>query len=535
MTSSRFRTRIHAFLCYVLATGAVLTADLMGQIASAPTGSSASATISGKVINASTGMPVSRALVRFNDRAMLTGHDGNFEFDEVMDSAGNLQVIKPGFYFSIDQGGPNGTFLRLNQKLPPLELRLYPEAIFTGTVTGPNGDPLPHIIVTARRSFFNEEGHRWIPAAQAQTDSRGRFRLPVPAGDYKLESMYVARVRGTNQVALPVIVPSKSSSNSSDLIHIRSGEEQNFELHPSTSRAYTVTVTFDANFARGFPRITARSSKGVTIPMPVNMSRPGGPGGSRLELPSGTYKLTADIMSPDGAQQGETTVTVTDHDISGVVFHLSPLPVLPVELFVDGDSTSDNGQPSLPQLGLSLENIDSDFDVFRSTIRLTARQDRTLGFVVPPGSYRLRARGGGQWYVKSADYGASDLLQQNLVIGPGTGGTPIRITVSNQTGSLEGMCKLAGIPTVCTVYLVPSASGTQSVFTLQSNSQGVYSSKYLPPGTYQAIAFEQRHSADYSDPATLVPFASRVRTVTINAGEKPTLDLDEVSTAEMIP
>ncbi len=119
-------------------------------------------------------------------------------------------------------------------------------------------------------------------------------------------------------------------------------------------------------------------------------------------------------------------------------FTLLPVPSLPVEMLVDGGTTSDNQQPNLQQFGLTLENNQSDAEVLSSSIRLIAQRDRTLAFTVPPGSYRLRARGNGAWYIKSASYGASDLLRQDLTMGPGVGGMPIRITVSNQTGECPG-------------------------------------------------------------------------------------------------
>ena len=51
----------------------------------------------------------------------------------------------------------------------------------------------------------------------------------------------------------------------------------------------------------------------------------------------------------------------------------------------------------------------------------------------------MQGRDTGLWYIKSATYGASDLLQQELVVVPGAGGTLIRIAVSNQTGALQGV------------------------------------------------------------------------------------------------
>src|SRR6185437_3983229 len=150
-----------------------------------------------------------------------------------------------------------------------------------------------------------------------------------------------------------------------------------------------------------------------------------------------------------------------------------------------------------------------------------------------PGIYRLSALNDqGPWYIKSASYGISDLLEQDLIVAPGAG-SPIRITVSNQTASLQGACTLAGVQTACWVYLIPTNPSATRVFTMRSNEQGNYNYGHLPPGSYQAIAFEQRHSADYGNAAALAPFATYVRTVTLNAGERPTLDLETVPEAEM--
>ena len=70
---------------------------------------------------------------------------------------------------------------------------------------------------------------------------------------------------------------------------------------------------------------------------------------------------------------------------------------------------------------------------------------------------------------------------------------------------------------------------------MRSDSTGSYTAAHLPPGSYQVIAFERRHSANYRDPASLAPFSSHVHSVTVNAGDKPTLNLDAVPVAEVTP
>jgi phage-related tail fiber protein len=147
----------------------------------------------------------------------------------------------------------------------------------------------------------------------------------------------------------------------------------------------------------------------------------------------------------------------------------------------------------------------------------------------------LVGRNSGAWYIKSASYGDSDLLEQELVVAPGASGTPIRVVVSNQTGALQGTVHLNGDPVASWVYLIPSGPSAQVEYSIRSSSAGSYSFAHLPPGSYQAISFQRRHSADYRNPESLTPFGDHVHSVTINAGDKPTLNLDAVPATEVIP
>jgi hypothetical protein len=490
-------------------------------------------TVLGQVINAATGAPVARALVRLNSRAMLTDHEGKFRFDQNTDSSGSVLAMKPGFTATTEMQDPGNVFLQGAQLGVPLELRLYPEALLTGTVLAPDGTPLPRILVSAVRSFYDVMGHRWMNAGQTQTDSHGNFRLPVQAGEYRLETRYTPMDRMIDEAVLPVVVPAEDSSNTLGIIRIHSGEEQHFELRPAVSPTHMVTAAAPSSGGREFMRISARSSDGARLQ--VNPQMDGGTGEAKLQLPQGTYMLTATRNNPEGAEQAETTVTVPDHDISGVVFQFSPVPSIPVELAVETSGSDTTQPPTLPQLGLTLESEQPDTERGDSTIRPTTRRDQSLAFTTPPGSYHLQGRNTGLWYIKAATYGDSDLLQQDLVAVPGAAGTPIRITVSDQTGSLQGTVSLNGSPAACWVYLIPAGPSAQSVISLRSGSSGSYTAAHLPPGSYQVIAFEHRHSVNYRDPASLAPFSNRVQSVTISAGDKPTLNLTAVPVAEVAP
>jgi hypothetical protein len=526
----------------VLVAALGLSISLPGQMGdglsavSSTTGSDGAATptVSGVVLNAATGLPVARALVRLNGRAMLTDHQGKFEFDQFSGGGGRVEVIKPGYYFALDPSDGSGFDVPTSQLGKPMQLRLYPEALLTGTIGAPNGDALPNVLIRAFRRSFNEDEESWIPVAQTLTNARGSFRLPVPAGDYRMETLSSV-LQGTLEVISPEVVPNTSSSDTSDVIRIGSGEEQHFDVQPSVGSAHIVEVTPDTDSGSEFLRIMARAANGVSFPVRTESGRANG--SYRLELPNGTYTLTASTRSRDGSEEAQTNVTVADHDVSGVVFHFAPVPLLPVEMTVGSDTTSDNAgsPPTLMRLGLRLERIQAGAVEGMSSVQLLPQHDGSFAFTAPPGRYRLEAGHAGGWYVASASYGDTDLLQQELSVGAGSGGMPILVTVSNQTGSLQGSVSLKGQPMACWIYLVDGSPSAQPVIQLRSNADGSFVMSNLAPGSYQAIAFENRNPQDFRHADALTPYTTMVQSVRINSGAKATLDLDAVPAAEIVP
>ncbi|WP_433964519.1 carboxypeptidase-like regulatory domain-containing protein [Tunturiibacter gelidiferens] len=162
---------------------------LQGQ-ARRNTSSGAPDLVSGTVINAAIDQPVRRALVRLNNRAVLTDGEGRFRFEQTEEGSVNILITKPGFYVSPEYGDLGNLYLQSPELAAPLELRIYPEALLTGVVLAPDGTPLPNISVNAMRSVYDDSGRRWMPVDQRQTDSHGRFRIPIPTGEYRVPTQY---------------------------------------------------------------------------------------------------------------------------------------------------------------------------------------------------------------------------------------------------------------------------------------------------------------------------------------------------------
>jgi len=503
--------------------------------------------VTGRVINAVTGLPVPRALVHLNNRSILTDHEGKFDFEQVTETNGGLFVTKPGFAMTNDPGATIIQTFQMSQLTAPVEVKLYPEGVLTGTLTAPDGEPLGQVNVEARRSVFDESGHHWTGAGTGRTDSHGEFRIPVPAGDYRLESHYVPRSAGAAEAVLPVSVPTPGAADGPQAIHIRNGEEQHFDLHPAVRHTYPVAISIDNGQDRGFPVITARASDGSIFNVSAMPNRgQDGPGHASLSLPTGSYLLTARIQNQDGLQTAEARVTVTgsESDAGPVALRFLATPSIPVDLAVDSSATSDNTSgsassaasitaPTPLQFGLTLQRLDPTSADEATSISLSSQRAGVVAFNAPPGTYRLLARVQNRWYIRSASFGATDLLREPITVAAGTSSAPIRLVVTNQTGGLQATVKLAGQPATGWVYLLRTTPSAALLTTLHSNSTtGAISSPYLPPGTYQAIAFERHPSIDFTNPAVLARFSTYIQSVTITAGSTSSLNLNAVPQSE---
>jgi hypothetical protein len=492
---------------------------------------------------------------------MLADNAGRFRFDQVTDTNINLQAIKPGFSMTTDPGDPGSRSLPTASITGPIELRLYPEAILTGNVSSADGAPLAQISVTARRSAYDESGHHWTNAGQAQTDRHGDFRIPVPAGDYKLETRYAPRNQGASEAILPVVLPAPGGDSPTQTIHLRPGQELHFDIHPPIRPTYTVPITVESSSERGLPNLTARSADGTSFNVGMGNRGPesrtpdqSGLNKTSVSLPTGTYTLSAHIQNRDFNETAETRVNVTrNSESSGTTLRFTPTPTIPVELIIDPNSTSDNTQtsstsnssttsstntssssqnlPKTNQFGLSLQRIDPSSEDEISSAGLSGPNSST--FIVPPGTYRLVARTAGRWYIRSATYGTTDLTRDSLSLAAGGGSATIRVVVSNLTGSLQGTVLLDGIPSPAWVYLIPNSPSLPSVIAIHSGNSGNLTNSYVPPGSYRVIAFERRHYVDFSNPASLALYSKYIQTITVGSGSASSVYLNAVPQLEV--
>jgi hypothetical protein len=533
---------------------AVLLASLPPLAAQSPYGASPTAqstttsspqTVSGTVVDAVSGQPIFRALVQLNvgniQRALLTDSEGHFSFANVDPATISLTATKPGFFNTIIPADQSNLRIQPANLATPVQIRLYPEAILKGTVSGPDGQPLEGVLIQAHRTFSDDFARRNMVAGVARSNARGQFRVPVQPGDYTVQTSYTDANPTT--AIMPLAYPGSGTPGGST-VHLQPGQQSDLDLRPRFVPLLEVILHLNSG-SREIGALTAISSDGTSFP--VEFHREEGTE-LRAKLPAGNYILQARPHSfgTDGLEQASVALAPSQHQPIPLNLEFAPIAAIPIQVALDNSvasNTQPNSQtstpPALPDartLALSLEPIQSDTTISEEFLRPSQRRgENTVSFVTPPGTYRLRSANTRGWYIVSATYGGSDVLLHPLVIASGTGSTPLLLTVSNQFASLRGNVTLGGAPQTCWIDLLSNDSAAMPLHIFASRSDGTFNQPSLPPGSYRAIAFARHHPIDPDDPQALAPYTSHIVSVTLTPGTPAALTLEAVSDSEVRP
>ena len=500
-------------------TAASAIAGSLPGAAAGPSAVAVTRTVSGHVVNALTGTPVPRALVSLNARSVLTDAQGRFSFVGFSDANGFAQVQKPGYAASATSEARQ--MQRVVDLDAYLELKLYPHAIITGLVSGPDGLPLARTQVRLRQLSYDIGGARWFQSGQTQTDVHGEYRFDTSAGRYRVVTGYAPRSVERGEAVLPVAFPPLSSA---EAFEVSSGEQRRVDLRPRVGPSYPVRVQVDgANSDRGV-RLTASGPAGSSFQLYAQRTEDE----YTTQLPAGTFSLKAVSGDRDGTLSGDTRVVVTGRGTAEGAIHLIAQPVFPVETSFDfapiANGSAAPATPSVQQFNLQLRNLENEGEGFEQDARLMVKPDHSASFSAAPGRYRLTGGQSGGWYVRSASVGATDLLSDELVVAGGAAGSTIRLVIANTTGRLKGTVTTAGQPAIGWVYLVPQQPALVPYFDINVQTDGSFQWT-VPAGHYVAVPSGEQVHDDFRDAAFLRKFLSTGRAVEVTAGTDSSTEL----------
>jgi protocatechuate 3,4-dioxygenase beta subunit len=479
-------------------------------------------TVAGRVVAAADGAPLKSARVALvperKDRhphiyATSSDSDGRFLLKNVEPGRYNFFANRVGFvdqhYQSqgTESGGAILT-LREGQKITDALFRLTVAAVITGRILDEEDQPIPGVRVNALRRATDDDAEDDDPffsgkkdllsAGGAETDDRGQYRIfGLRPGEYyvkandslggAIDEEYDLKVReslGTGYAA--VYYPGVLQLDQAQSISVRPGEESQADF--SVRHIKVVEVAGRVITPDG----PARNAEVVLIPFGEDESsssrydQPDEKGAFALKgVTPGTYTLRA-----FGRGDGDK-VYVTNQKIEVGNDSLNSLIItLGIGVTLKGRVKAEGGTPAfLDQLGVVLGGDEAQW--------------AGIGRVKKDGSFEIASVNEGtysvvvwelqhDWYVKSAQMGTQNVLEEGLQVSKDSPGGAMEIVLSKDSAQLEGSVIQHDRPLIgARVRLTPdpetryNRTRSRSAKTDQS---GRFSLTGLAPGKYKIVA-----------------------------------------------
>jgi hypothetical protein len=445
-----------------------------------------------------------------------------------------LFARKPGF-FGEKELSPTGaqrvSLTEIGPNTQPAILKLYPEGIIFGRVTGDDGQPIENIPIGVMSMHVINGRNQWQNHQFESTDEEGEYRLAELApGNYYL---VVGPSRNVPLAGLgasghgpegyaAAFYPAGHDLASAMPIKIDPGKHVQADFSLSREPFYRVSGTV----------VGTLQGPGVTVSL-GNDSIQNSQSGARVDLrtgsfqsgllPPGPYTLRASSQDASGHSNSGSLRLNVNTNISNVRLALEPSIWIPVSFRLD---TSQH----FP------ENFFPGQVVLYSKERLFQNQQIYVGQEGPPGKESLVARNvqpgaytveintGGPWYVQSATYGQTDLLRDDLVVANGAV-RQIEIVIRDDGANLNGAVVADGQKSPGAVLLIPERSPNHPK-EIVAGPDGSFGMAGIAPGNYKALAFDRIDDLDYTDPEVLRNYLLKAQSLMLAPNQKATINIE---------
>jgi hypothetical protein len=486
--------------------------------------------LSGTVINAASGEPIRRAAVQIsgqNGGVALTDAGGHFVLEGLAEGVAFLTVIKPGFY---NGEASHSTPVRVGKDAPAVLLKLTPWGVISGRVTTKDEQPLEgfQIRILAKQNVAGRLIWTDQPN-QALTNEDGEFRVVgLQAGTY-----YVAVDQSTvttlsqkgvpnarEQIFAKVFFPGVPDLASATPIEIAPGQdlEANFTLSPELMYQVTGTLSGPSNEVTG---LTFSRKAGDDSDFTQTAALQGGK--FQVKVPAGAYSVGGTMGGGVELTTPAATVVIRS-DESDLRVPLHAAVTIPVE--IKKEQGAAGSERRVPVEGIPPGVILQLVPLSQSLRGRTNFWRGQAGGIpnVAPGTYRLDITTTGEWWVKSAQSGAVDLLSDDFTLTEGEQPEPIEVTLRDGAGMVSGTISPAGDPDRVLVLLV-QPHGTRNIVEAARAMQGNFAIPGIPPGDYVILALDGGDRVEYADPEILNPYLSDAEHVTVRPHATVTVNL----------
>ena len=512
--------------------------------------------LTGAVINSVTGEPIRGALVQIyvnGQSSRLTGPDGKFQFDGLFAGQTPITVRKPGFFSEEELENRSARFTRqlaaIGPDVSPAILKLVPESVIYGRITGDDGEPIENLPVQLVVQRLENGRKVWQDRPGGSTNEDGEFRIAelqpgmyyLSAGPSSNPESVASSSSHPGALGFPVVYyPAGSDISSASPISIVPGKRVETNLTLSPQSCYRVAGTITGHSPGQFVHLQVFNSAGK----PFSSSQRFDPATGVFRIPCispGVYTLSVNArdMNARGGQGHSLTATLpltVNADLSGIHIMLLPSANIPIRTRVVSSRTGserltqqENYFPAYIQLVLHSSGM---FESRHGSQQVGERPSTSLELQsIPPGTYGVEINPNGMLYVQSATSGAANLLESDLSVPPGGSPQPIEIVLRDDGASLNGNVSLDNRPLSATVLAFSEHSSTPPIIQ-PADSRGFFQLPFLSPGEYKILAVDHLELLEYRNPEVMRKYLSRARQITLSPDQTAKIELELVRVEE---
>lgn len=518
--------------------------------------------VRGTVVNSVTGEPVRGALVQFysdRQRSQLSGADGTFQFDQIPAGMFPIQLRKPGFFSTqeLPSGRMQALMLTSGPDQPPAVLKLVPEGVIFGRVTGDAGEPLEYLPVQLLSERI-ENGRKTRTVWRGNsTNEEGQFRLAeLQPGTYFLfvgpspqpASFSGSAARPNAQGYPAVFYPGGSDISSAAPIQVTPGKHLELNINLARQPFYRISGTVSGYAQEIGVNLQFFNAAGQSMASGFEFDPRTGVFRSKW-VPAGQVTVTAssnDVKTQQTYSASQTVNVASDR--LGITLALVPNVTIPVNMRLErtrNDSprqffsaVTSSGSPPQDSPPARVVLIPLEAVGFRTQYGsefLGPEENRSLGIRnVLPGTYRVEIDPNGPYYVESARLGLSDLLAGTLTIAPGSSVESLEILLRDDGASLEGSVSLNRQRVAGSVLVIP-VSRTGPVMLTFCGPDGRFRVENLAPGSYRVLALDHADNFEYTNPEALRKYSSGEQEVSLGPNQSSKIELQLLRTEEQNP
>ena len=532
--------------------------------------------VQGRVTNALTGEPLKKATVNLARRgtggpdsgsayqgyAATSDADGSFRFESIEPGDYSLSGHRSGFLrSSYGAKGPmqEGARLTLSpgQQLTNIDLALTPQGVITGRVVDDDGDPVDEATIQALVRRWTRGKTRYLPHGFSRTNDLGEFRIAnLQPGRYFLVAQK-NRMGHNDAPASPdkpdirpvrTFYPDALSRELAAPIEIKAGQNlSGMDIHLRTVQTHHVRGHLSGILPEGNPEDLMLNLSPQDEDMPIWGGRSNINKDRSFDLAGvapGSYTLSLNVAIGVFRSFARQTIEVGSTDLNDVVLNVLPARSVRGRVQIEGTPPAGASPVNWSRVRVFLTLADQGPYFMGSDDSVKA--DGTFVMEsVSPGKYNVQVNNGPDGaYLKSVRFGQQEMLGKELDLSQGAAGEldvvfrygaaevdGVAQPAQAAGGSSDSSAPAPASPPAASIVLIPETlrSDGSGMYFGNTNQNGAFSIKDVPPGNYRAYAFEHINMGQLENPDVLKQLESKGTDIEVKENDKKQIQLSIIS------